>query len=185
MNKHVCPWWVGYFLASPLRKLFVDPYKLLGPFLKKGMTAVDVGPGMGFFTIPMARLIGPEGRVIAVDVQRKMLEKLTSRAGGLKGIAPIETKLCFSVSLGLEEYAGKVDFALAFAVIHEVPDVESLFKQIRGMLKKGSTLFIAEPKGHVSPSEFLATLDAAQSNGFIVTDRPPLRRHFTALLKAE
>ena len=72
MADHICPWWMGYLLANPLRRLLEEPEKLIGPFVKEGMTVVDYGCGMGFFTLPMARLVGPGGKVIAVDVQEKM-----------------------------------------------------------------------------------------------------------------
>ena len=51
------------------------------------MTVLEPGPGMGFFTLELARIVGPEGRVVAVDVQPKMVEGLQKRArrAGLSG----------------------------------------------------------------------------------------------------
>ena len=49
MAEHVCPVWVGYLLASPVRKLFDNPEKVLAPYVKEGMTVLDVGSAMGFF----------------------------------------------------------------------------------------------------------------------------------------
>ena len=80
MAKHVCPWWVGYLLVSPIRRWFQDPEKILSPYVSEGMTVLDIGPGMGFFTIPAARMVGDSGRVIAVDLQEKMLKSLVKRA---------------------------------------------------------------------------------------------------------
>ena len=80
MAKHVCPWWVGYLLISPIRRWLQDPDKILSPYISEGMTVLDVGPGMGFFTIPAARMVGNSGRVIAVDLQEKMLKSLVKRA---------------------------------------------------------------------------------------------------------
>ena len=60
MANHICPWWVGYLLANPLRRIFENPDKLLAPFVCNGMTVIDYGCGMGFFTIPLARLVGPK-----------------------------------------------------------------------------------------------------------------------------
>lgn len=68
MAPSVCPWWVGYLLTSPIRKWFQDPQQILRPFVTEGMIALDIGPGMGFFTLPMARLVGRRGKVIAVDL---------------------------------------------------------------------------------------------------------------------
>jgi len=79
-EHHVCPWWIGWLLASPLRKLTGDPARLLTPFVRAGMMALEPGPAMGFFTLELARLVGPQGRVVAVDVQPKMIAGLRRRA---------------------------------------------------------------------------------------------------------
>lgn len=63
MSKRVCPWWLGYLLASPLRRLMVDPKKLLAPYVHEGMTVLEPGRGMGFFTLELARLVDASGRV--------------------------------------------------------------------------------------------------------------------------
>ena len=48
MAQHcVCPWWVGYILASPVRKLWQNPGRILEPFVQPGMNVLEPGPGMG------------------------------------------------------------------------------------------------------------------------------------------
>jgi len=54
MAHRVCPWWLGYLLASPLRRLLQDPAAIVGPYVREGMTVLEPGPGMGFFTLAMA-----------------------------------------------------------------------------------------------------------------------------------
>ena len=123
MSDHrVCPWWLGYFLASPLRRLVQDPEKILKPYVKEGMTVLDIGSAMGFFTLPVARMVGEQGRVIAVDLQEKMIRSLQRRAQKAGLADRIETRICSSTSLGIDDLAGSVDVALAFAVLHEMPD---------------------------------------------------------------
>ena len=81
MTQHKpCPWWAGYLIASPIRKLWQDPAQILKPYIRAGMTAVEPGPGMGFFTLEIAKLVGPSGRVVAVDVEPRMIERLKRRA---------------------------------------------------------------------------------------------------------
>src|SRR5512144_2327435 len=80
MAERVCPWWIGYLLATPLRKLVQDPAAILAPFVREGMTVLEPGPGMGFFTLEAARRVGPRGRVVAVDLQPRMLAALRRRA---------------------------------------------------------------------------------------------------------
>jgi tRNA G46 methylase TrmB len=79
MDKHVCPWYLGYLLASPLRRLFLNPEKILSTYVKEGMAVLEVGPGMGFFTLRLAKLVGETGQIICVDVQEKMLKNLRKR----------------------------------------------------------------------------------------------------------
>ena len=77
MAEHrVCPSWAGYLLASPVRKLLQNPTRILEPYVRAGMNVLEPGPGMGFFTLELARLVGPEGRVVAVDVQPAMIAGL-------------------------------------------------------------------------------------------------------------
>ena len=80
MAEHICPPWIGYLLVNPLRKLLENPNKMLSPYVQPGMTVLEPGPGMGFFTLPLARMVGPAGRVIVLEVQRKMLDGLERRA---------------------------------------------------------------------------------------------------------
>ena len=73
MSSRVCPFWLGYWLACPARRLIHDPRRMLGPLVKEGMAVLDVGPARGFFTLPLARMVGPSGKVVCVDVQERML----------------------------------------------------------------------------------------------------------------
>jgi ubiquinone/menaquinone biosynthesis C-methylase UbiE len=105
MAERVCPVWIGYLLASPLRRLGHNPERLLGTYIKPGQTILDIGPGLGFFSLPMARMAGPSGKVICVDMQAGMLDRLKRRAqkAALAGI--IETRLCRADSLCIDDLA--------------------------------------------------------------------------------
>jgi len=162
MAQHVCPWWVGYLLANPIRKWLQNPDKVLGPFLRDGMTVLDIGPGMGFFTLPAARMVGAKGRVIAVDIQEKMLQSLRRRAEKADLADRIEARLCSPDDLRVTE---PIDICLAFNLVHEVPDAGALFSQIRAVLKPSGKILLTEPKFHVSEAEFQETLEKAHSQG--------------------
>jgi ubiquinone/menaquinone biosynthesis C-methylase UbiE len=183
--KRVCPFWVGYLLINPLRKLFENPDTLLRPYITSGMTVLDIGSGMGFFSLPIARMVGAEGKVICVDVQEKMLKSLEkrSRKAGLSD--RIETRICHQSSLGLDDLDEEIDFALAFAVVHEVPNVTRFFDEICNTLKPTGKLLLAEPKGHVSEKDFNRTISVAQQNRFKIIDNPSVPRNRTILLKKE
>ncbi|MGA9364165.1 MAG: class I SAM-dependent methyltransferase [Bacteroidota bacterium] len=182
-KPHVCPWWIGYFLLSPLRRIAQDPGTILGPYVRAGMTVLEIGPGMGFFSLPLARLVGKEGRVICVDVQEKMLKKLKKRAAKVGVLERITATLAGEDSLRIDELANKVDFVLAFAVVHEVPDQARLFEQIHRSLKRGSLLLLSEPKGHVTEKEFRRTIETARAKGFTVESSLNIKRNVSALLR--
>ena len=55
-NTCVCPWWLAYTFDHRIRRLFHKPEQMFAPYLRKGMTALDIGCGMGFFSIGMAQL---------------------------------------------------------------------------------------------------------------------------------
>lgn len=182
MAGRLCPWWVGYLLASPLRGWLSGwPEDLLGPYLEPGATVVEPGPGMGFFTLPMARMVGEKGRVVAVDIQTKMLDELRRRAQKASLEGRIETRLAHPESLGLADLAGGADFLLAFAVVHEMPSVASFFGQAAAALKQGGMLLLAEPAGHVDREAWQDELNQAQAAGLVVTSRPRVRRSRAAL----
>ena len=80
MSKRVCPWWLGYLLASPLRRLLQDPDEIVRPYVAEGMIVLDVGSGMGFFSLPLAEMVGEIGKVVAIDLQEEMIKGLVQRA---------------------------------------------------------------------------------------------------------
>ena len=167
MAHHVCPHWVGYLLINPLRKLFENPSKILEPFVQEGMTVLEPGCGMGYFTLPLARMVGPTGRIIAVDIQPKMLSALRRRAQKAGLLDRIELRHIREDGLGVKDISGKVDFAVALHVVHEVPDQASFFTEVCQTLKQGSKLLFVEPKGHVSQDQFAASVSAAENVGFL------------------
>jgi 2-polyprenyl-3-methyl-5-hydroxy-6-metoxy-1,4-benzoquinol methylase len=182
MERHICPWWLGYFLASPLRRWIQDPGKILGPYINEGMKVMDVGCAMGFFSLPMARMVGPKGQVICIDLQEKMIKSLKKRAVKTGLSARIETRACSPNSLEIDDIPGKIDFALAYAVVHEVPDSEALFSQVHQAMKPGSKLLLGEPKGHVSTDDFNQTIAIARRCGFEVIDHPEIKKTRAVLL---
>jgi ubiquinone/menaquinone biosynthesis C-methylase UbiE len=182
MAHGVCPYWVGYLLVGPFRRLFHNPEAILRPFVTPGMTVLDIGSAMGFFTLPLAGMVGPNGKVLAVDIQEKMLQSLQRRARKARVSDRIITRVCEPTSLGLGGFDGTIDFAIAFAVLHEVSDARSFFADVFRSLKPGARCLIAEPRGHVSAYEFEQTLSAAGQTGLGVVGNPKITRCHAALL---
>ena len=171
VNSRVCPWWLCRSFDNPLRRLFHDPERLLAPYVNPGMTAVDIGCGMGYFTLGLARLVVPEGRVIAVDLQERMLAGVKKRAlrAGLSD--RIVLHHAGKETLGIAEPA---DFALAFWMAHEVPDKPRFFSEIDAFLKPGGCLLVVEPKFHVARKSFAKTLAVCREAGFRVIGEPAI-----------
>jgi ubiquinone/menaquinone biosynthesis C-methylase UbiE len=182
-KHHVCPVWVGYLLLSPLRVLVESPKKILGPHLRPGMTVVELGPGMGFFSIPMARMVGPEGRVVCVDVQEAMLRRLLRRARR-KGLdAVISTRVCSQESLGLDDLDARADFVFAMHVVHETDDPARFLAECARVVAPGGRLLIGEPSGHVSDSDFERTCRQTLDTGLVDVPLGPDAKKHSALFE--
>jgi len=183
MAHSVCPWWLGYWLVCPFRRRSQNPAEILAPYLREGMTVLEPGSGMGFFTIELARKVGPSGRVIAVDIQPKMLDRLERRAAKAGVQNHIEARLASPDSMGIADLGNSVDFTLAFAVVHEFPDAGRFFAEVAGVSKPGAKILLAEPAGHVKGHEFDSELQTASQSGFNVVDRPSISSSQSALLR--
>ncbi|MFH1760187.1 MAG: methyltransferase domain-containing protein [bacterium] len=176
MAGHVCPWWLGYFLASPVRRIFEKPEELLSLYINSGMHILEIGPGMGFFSLPMAEMTGPDGIIYCVDLQDKMLKSLEKRAVKKKLIDRIECRKCSQNSLEINDLKEKIDFILAYAVVHEIPDKTIFFSETYSSLKAGCKLLMADPKFHVSEEEFNKTVLKAEEAGFKAIENPNIWR---------
>jgi ubiquinone/menaquinone biosynthesis C-methylase UbiE len=168
------------WLVTPLRRLVSDPKRILRGLIDEGDHALDLGCGPGFFTLPMAEMVGASGRVTAVDLQAEMLAIVERRAAG-RGLAErIRLQRCAADTIGEIDPA---DFALAYYMVHEVPDVEHFMGEVAGALKPGGRLLLVEPKGHVTPAAFERTLALAAAVGLGATARPRVAFSRGALLE--
>ncbi|MGD2034165.1 MAG: class I SAM-dependent methyltransferase [Bacteroidales bacterium] len=165
-NNHICPVWVGYLMANPLRKLQQNPKKIFKNYIRPGMNILEIGPAMGFFSIPMAEMTGPDGKVYCVDIQKDMLKQLEKRAlkKGVHNI--IEPLLSNKDSLNIYALKGTVDFTLLANVVHEVPDRKKNFAEVGAAMKPNTKLLFIEPKMHVKEKDWHESLKIAGECGF-------------------
>jgi ubiquinone/menaquinone biosynthesis C-methylase UbiE len=168
-GDHVCPWWLAYAFDNPLRRLLHPPEKLFAGLVAPGETAIDVGCGMGHFTLGLARMVGPEGKVIAVDLQPQMLERVRRRARRAQLEDRIRLHRAGAASLELD---ARADFVVASWMVHEVPDRAAFLREVSGLMKPGARFFVAEPRGHVSAAELEQTVALAAAAGLRVEARP-------------
>ena len=177
-TKHVCPWWLCFTFDNPLRKIIHDPIEILSPYLHKGDKAIDIGPGMGYFSIPLAQIVGSTGRVTAIDIQPKMLSALMTRAQKKVVSDRIKTHLAGPDSIGFNQ---KVDFILAFWMMHEVPDQKKFLSEIRNLMKPEGLFLLVEPVLHVSKKNFARAIETAKELGLVIKESPKIRISHSAL----
>jgi ubiquinone/menaquinone biosynthesis C-methylase UbiE len=183
MAEHVCPVWVGHLLANPVRKLFQNPRKIFKPYIETGMTVLDIGSAMGFFSLPAAKMVGETGTVVCVDIQEGMIKALEKRAKRAGVLDRILTRVCFEDSLKIDDFKNRIDFAYAIAVIHEVPAKTNLIEEIYNALKPDHHFFVAEPKGHVSNKDFAETIQIIKNAGFTLLDQSKAMMNWQAVFK--
>ena len=109
-----------------------------------GSTVADVGAGAGYHTIPLARRVGPEGTVLATDVQPEMIQMLKQRAQA-EGVSNIKPLLCSQRDTKLPD--GKVDLVLMVDVYHECTDPEATLLGLHKALRPGGRLVLVEFRG--------------------------------------
>jgi len=167
-NPYVCPVELSGSLDNRARRWLQNPLKILSPYINPGMKILDIGCGPGFFTLEMARLVGPEGNVTAADLQQGMLEKIRQKIKGTTLDNLITLHKCKENEIGLST---RFDFILAFYMVHEVPNQEKFLKELYSLLKPGGSLLIIEPKFHVSEESFERTIGMLARSGFTILKR--------------
>ncbi|MBF0529178.1 MAG: methyltransferase domain-containing protein [Deltaproteobacteria bacterium] len=183
-TKVVCPWWFAYTFDNFLRRLIHDPARLLGSYVAPGQTVVDVGCGMGHFSLGLAGLVGRNGRVISIDLQDKMLATVGRRAEQAGWSDLIQRRKCRSDDLMVSDLKGLADFILAFWMAHEIPDIGRFMRQIKETLKPAGRFLLAEPKIHVSMPEFQEEVQAAVKVGFTLEAQPTVALSRAALFQS-
>jgi len=187
MNEHrdrVCPWWLGYVLVNPIRRLFEHPRRLLEPLVREGMTVLEPGCGMGYFTLEAARLVGPSGKVVALDLQKKMINGLKRRLRRAHLSDRVDARVVPADTLAIPDLEGEVDMALALYFVHEAPDAFRLFRELARALKPGGRILFVEPRGHVSEAAFRKSLEAAQAAGLQAADGVSTDKRRATLLRS-
>ena len=177
----ICPVEYAGSLDNPIRKLVHKPHRILEAYISKGMTVLDLGCGPGFFTIEMAKLVGETGRVIAADLQQGMLDKVAGKIRGTDLEQRIELHKCQDDMIGISK---KVDFVLAFWMVHEVPDQQRLFEELKSVMNPGGRIWIIEPRIHVTEKSFKMMISRLESTGLEIIERPGIWLSRSVLLTA-
>lgn len=170
-KQNICNHRHSYALDNKLRRLLQSPKRIVGPYIKPGDLVIDLGCGPGFFTIDMAEMVGPTGKVFAVDLQEEMLDRLATKLFDTDLAKRVIIHQCKKQSIDLNNQI-QADFILAFYMVHETPDTKHLFKEAIQVLKKHGRLLLVEPPFHVSKKQFREISLWAKQAGFTILDKP-------------
>ena len=168
-KKHICPADKAGGLDNSIRKLVQNPHKILKPFIKEGMTVLDVGCGPGYFSVEIAKILNGTGKLISADVQDDMLNIIRKKIKNTDLERRIELHKSDFEKIGVCE---KVDFVLAFWMVHEVRNKKNFFEELSSILKPNGLIFIIEPKIHVSKKAFHEMVNMLKEMGFSIVETP-------------
>ena len=142
---------------DPIRRLFEPPQRLIKPYVKKGQVVADLGCGSGYYTLALAELVGPKGKVYAVDLSKNCIQSLGKKAkkGGYRNIEA-HASSASDVSFIKDR---SVDFVLANGLLCSMADHrQSAVNEIKRILKvKGQSylsLGAGPPFGYVDQAEW-------------------------------
>jgi ubiquinone/menaquinone biosynthesis C-methylase UbiE len=161
-----CPSYLTFLLENPYMKFVAGSNLLIRRIgLQPGMRVLDIGCGPGRLTIPLAKHVGSNGEVTALDLQEKMLEKLKKRIeyNHLKNV-----RLIFG-GAGHDHIKKKdyFDRAILVTVLGEIPDKQRALEEIFGVLKSGGILSITEVLPDPDYQRQRTVLNLAKSAGFL------------------
>ena len=137
-----CPWWLVPLLENPYFQVVAGAELLMNRAgIGPGMSVLDAGCGPGRMTVPISRRVGEAGRVVAFDLQPRMLRRLQRRIAD-RGLANVETVLG---KLGDGRLpAAAFDVAVLVTVLGEIPDKLAALREIHRALRPGGVLSITE-----------------------------------------
>jgi ubiquinone/menaquinone biosynthesis C-methylase UbiE len=162
-----CPASLDWLVDNPIRRYYMSPV-LDRVGIRPGERVLELGPGPGTFTVEAARRLGPEGRLVAVDIQPEMIAQVQKRVREA-GLANVETQVSDAYHLPLDDES--VDRAFLVTVLPEIPDRQRALAELRRVLKPDGVLSITEE--FLDPDYPLAqtTIRWAKGAGFELAER--------------
>lgn len=163
---HLIPAWMVPLLALPIRRIWDKPSQTVLPLIQAGAKILEVGPGSGFFTIPMAQAAGPTGAIACVELQEPVRRRLEAKLQK-RGLHWVKVRPCSDRDLQVDDLVGAMDLAVAIDVLHEIPDPPRAILAMARCLRPGGRLLVLEPKGHCKESVFQAEVGWAEQCGLL------------------
>ena len=141
-SKFPMPQFLANAIDNPLRRKIQPPDEMPARHgIRVGMTVLEVGPGNGTYTVATARKVGDEGRVVTIDIEPKMIDRVTRRVQA-EGVTNVEARVADVFDLPFE--GGTFDTVYMIAVIGEIPNPERAMKEFYRVLAPSGTLAFSE-----------------------------------------
>ncbi len=182
-HKFPMPEFAANLIDNPLRRRIQPPDEVpLRHGIEPGMTVLEVGPGNGTYTVATARRIGDAGKLISIDIEPKMIERLERRLLA-EGIENVEARVADVFELPFED--GMFDVVYMIAVIGEIPTPERAMREFHRVLSASGILAFSELL--VDPDFPLPrTLERlAASAGFRLKERMLRWNHYTLVFEKD
>jgi SAM-dependent methyltransferase len=162
-----CPAAVGWLVDNPLRRYYMQP--VLGwTGIQPGEVVLELGPGPGVFTVPAAKKVGPQGRLVAVDIQPEMIARTQQRLHRA-AVTNVELHLAGAYSLPLND--GSVDRAFLISVLPEVPDPTRALAELHRVLRPGGILSITAEFPDPDYWFLSETIEQLEAAGFTLVEK--------------
>ena len=164
VKKGVFPHQLAFTLLIPVRNLFLSPKQLISRLpLKKNSRVLEVGPGPGYFSIHIAKVL-TEGSLVLADIQQEMLDKAKKRILR-RNISNVEFYLCNGDNFQLPDESFDVIFLVT--VIGEIENKNAYIKEFHRLLKTGGILSISELKGDPDKLTIGEAKELLNDSGFL------------------
>jgi ubiquinone/menaquinone biosynthesis C-methylase UbiE len=177
-HPSACPYSQRFWVEAPHPFITRDRLRsVLEP--AAGERVLEVGPGTGYYALPVASWLGPSGRLDVLDIQQEMVDHTLRRASA-EGIANIAGEVGDAREMPYED--SSFDAAYLVTVLGEIPDQDAALRELRRVVKPGGRIVVGELFGDPHMVTFRALRDRAQAAGLEVERKLGGRLwHFTRL----
>jgi len=178
--KGIFPYQWAFTLLFPLRKIFISPKQLIERMeLNDNHSVLELGPGPGFFSVPVARKL-KNGWLTLADIQQEMLDYAKKRVAKRK-LTNVEYYLCNGKNFAFADES--FDRIFMITVLGEVENQDEYMQEFYRMLKPGGILSVSELAGDLDKMTPAQISELAQKHNFSFYRIYGSRRNFTVNFK--